>query len=151
MPPSPSEAAARPILDAVRVTHLTPAGSHDVTYVVLTSAQTAQRAQGDKRAERRWRTHLRSGKIVDGRTYVLTESQIRDRSPRGARLRLAANVALPGRIRFFDDISKRMYEAAVAWRRGSEIGITFLREADAHRLTRAELFRLGIKTPRTEV
>ena len=102
-------------------------------------------ASWDKRAERRWRTHLRSGKIVDGRAHIVTESQVRDRSARGARLRLAANVLLPRHIRFFDEIATRMFEATVVWQRGRDIGMTLLREIDPRSLTRAELFRLGIK------
>lgn len=145
MPQSPPRpVTARPTLDAIKVTRLSPPGNKDVTYLVLAPALGAG---GEKRAERRWRTHLRSGKIVDGRTCILTESQTRDRSARGARLRLAANVVLPRRIRFFDDVTKRMFEAMVAWQRGREIGVILLREVDPRGLTRAELFRLGIKMP----
>jgi hypothetical protein len=147
MPPSSPAANARPILDAIKVTRLPPAGSPDVTYVVLAPAG-APASGHDKRAERRWRTHLRSGKIVDARTCLLTESQTADRSTRGAKLRLAKSVTLPKRIRFFDDVTHRLFEATVAWQRGREIGVTLLKEIEPHRLTRAELFRLGIKVTR---
>ena len=52
-------------------------------------------------------------------------------------------MSLPASIRFFDEISMTLYEAAVAWQRGREIGIKFLREIDPSGLSRAELFRLG--------
>ena len=124
------------------MTSLPSPGSAAIAYVVL--SPTAE-APGDKRTEPRWRTHLRSGKIVDGNTRIVTESQVRDRSARGVRLKLAANVVLPKRIRFFDDIGKRLFEAVVAWQRGQDIGVSLRREVDSNELTRAELFKLGIK------
>lgn len=145
---SQGSAAPGPVLDGVKVTHLSQPGqgglAGEVTYVVLTPPPPPK---GEKRAHRRWRTHLRSGKIVDGGTVILAESQIRDRSARGARLRLASPVTLPRKIRFFDDISKHMFEAAVAWQRGRDIGIAFLHEVDLRGLTRAERFRLGMRMP----
>jgi hypothetical protein len=134
---TPHSATARPTLDGVKVTRLSRPTNGGVTYVVLPSPTKAE-----KRAARRWRTHLRSGKIVDGQTVILTESQVHDRSTRGARLRLAAHVALPRRIRFFDDITKHLFEVSVAWQRGRDIGIAFLQEVDLQGLTRAERFRL---------
>ncbi|QXX74684.1 hypothetical protein [Methylovirgula sp. HY1] len=134
--------AAPPSLEAVKVTSLPAPGSANVAYMVLSPPS---KASGDKRAERRWRTHLRSGKIVAGGARIVTESQVRDRSARGVRLKLAANILLPKRIRFFDDVGKRMYEGVVAWQRGRDIGISLRQEVDTRELTRAELFKLGIK------
>ncbi len=131
----------RPLLEATKVARLAAPGA-DVTYVVLAPPPAEP---SDKRGERRWRTHLRSGKIADGQTCILVESQVRDRSAGGARLRLSGQVSLPARIRFFDEISTTLYEAAVAWQRGREIGIKFLQEIDPSDLSRAELFRLGIR------
>ncbi len=144
-PPHP--ASARPTLDGIKVSRLSRLASGEVTYVVLTPPAPAK---GEKRADRRWRTHLRSGKVVDGGTVILAESQIRDRSAGGARLRLATPVTLPPQIRFFDDISKHLFEASVAWQRGCDIGIAFLHEVDLRDLTRAERFRLGMRTPVAE-
>jgi hypothetical protein len=141
---SPPHSASRPTLDGVKVSRLPRPGHGEVTYVVLTPPASAK---GEKRADRRWRTHLRSGKVVDGGSVVLAESQIRDRSARGARLRLATPVTLPPQIRFFDDISKHLFEASVAWQRGRDIGIAFLHEVDLRNLSRAERFRLGMRTP----
>jgi hypothetical protein len=143
----PHSASARPTLDGVKVSRLSRPGHGEVTYVVLTPPAPAK---GEKRADRRWRTHLRSGKVVDGGSVVLAESQIRDRSARGARLRLATPVTLPPQIRFFDDISKHLFEASVAWQRGRDIGIAFLHEVDLRELSRAERFRLGMRTPIAE-
>lgn len=148
---SPPATKALQTLDGVKVARLPPPGSADVAYIVLTPAPKPAPASAkgrDKRTERRWGTHLRSGKIVDGRTYVVNESQTADRSARGARLRLSDPVLLPKRIRFFDDVSKRLFEASVAWQRGREIGIKLLREIEPQTLTRPELYRLGIKTSR---
>jgi hypothetical protein len=147
----PPAAKASQTLDGVRVARLPPPGGADVAYVVVTPApvRAPARPEGrDKRAERRWGTHLRSGKIVDNHTCIVTESLTANRSTRGARLRLATPVILPKRIRFFDDVTKRLFETAVAWQRGREIGVTFLREIEPDGLTRAELFRLGIKVGR---
>ena len=122
MPSSTSQPETpRPLLEATKVTRLTAPGA-DVTYVVLVPPQGDP---ADKRGERRWRTHLRSGKIADGRTCLLVESQVRDRSAGGARLRLSGHLSLPPRIRFFDEISTTLYEATVAWQRGREIGSSF--------------------------
>ena len=146
---SPPAAKALQTLDGIKVARLPPPGGAEVAYVVLTPAPKPPPAPAkgrDKRTERRWGTHLRSGKIVDGRTYIVSESQTADRSPRGARLRLSNPVVLPKRIRFFDDVTKRLFEASVAWQRGREIGIKLLREVEPHNLTRPELHRLGIKT-----
>jgi len=84
-------------------------------------------------------------KRTHGGARIVTESQVRDRSARGVRLKLAANVSLPKRIRFFDDVGKRLYEGVVAWQRGRDIGISLRQEVDTRELTRAELFKLGIK------
>ncbi|HEY1736767.1 MAG TPA: PilZ domain-containing protein [Methylovirgula sp.] len=131
----------RPLLEATKVTRL-PAPGADVTYIVLAAPQSSA---SDKRGERRWKTHLRSGKIADGRSCIVVDGQVRDRSEGGARLRLSGSVNLPLRIRFFDEISTTLYEAAVAWQRGREIGLKFVREIDMKGLSRAELFRLGIR------
>jgi hypothetical protein len=146
--PQPHPAAARPILEATKVNHLPSPGRSEVTYMVL--APVVASPKGDKRTEKRWRSHLRSAKIVDVNTRVLTESQIRDRSKRGARLRIAKNIPLPRRIRFVDEIGKRVFEAAVAWQRGCDIGVSVLTEIDPRCLTRAELMRLGLKIRRPD-
>ena len=140
--PQSHSAAAGPTLEAIKVTSLPSLGSTAVAYMVL--SPTAE-SPSDKRKERRWRTHLRSGRIVDEHARIITESQVRDRSTRGMRLKLIANVQLPERIRFFDDISKRLIEAVIAWRRGRDTGLKLMREVDPGELTRAELFKLGIK------
>lgn len=135
---SPRPHKAHPVLNGIKVAELSAPGA-EVTYVVLTSPK------GEQRIERRWGTHLRSGKIVDGRTRILSETQTRDLSARGARLRLAGSMSLPARIRFFDENSRTLHEAEVAWQRGREIGVRFLSEIDPRGLSRAELFRLGIR------
>jgi len=79
----------------------------------------------EKRSERRRRTRLRAGKILDCRNAFLIECLVHDRSPDGARLRLVAPVALPDSIRLFEDEDRRLAAADVIWRNGQEIGIRF--------------------------
>ena len=139
----PHFAAAHSILDATKVDRLSSPGGSEVTYMVL--APVGAPTSGEQRTEPRWRSHLRSAKIMDQHTRVLAESQIRDRSKRGARLRLAKNITVPRRIRFADEIGMRIFDAVVAWQRGCDIGLSLVREVDPRSLTRAELFRLGIR------
>ncbi len=91
--PDPPHSAA-PLIDAIKVSGAeTKPG--EVTYRVLDPV----RESGDKRAEPRKRTRLRSGKILDGTNKFLIDCQINNRSERGARLILFARVKLPRRIR----------------------------------------------------
>jgi len=59
----------------------------------------------------------------DIRNVFLIECQIYDRSDTGARLRLVGDISLPSRIRLYEDASERLFDAAIAWRKGRVIGI----------------------------
>ena len=99
----------------------------------------------DKRAMRRRRTRLRSGKVIDGANRFLIECAIHDRSDEGARLRLANNIGLPDEIRLFDDEQRSLSPARIIWRKGQEIGIRFLPKEAARPVSEAELMALSRK------
>src|SRR3954447_530860 len=69
------------------------------TYAVLDP----EPCHGEKRAHRRTRTRLRTGKLVDGRDMFLTECRFQGRSRVGARLELLRAVDLPDGLRLFED------------------------------------------------
>ena len=79
----------------------------------------------DKRIYARRRTRLRSGKITDRDGRFLTECQIYDRSPNGARLRVTTGVPVPDRILLFDDQLSWLCAGTIAWRRANEVGVRF--------------------------
>jgi hypothetical protein len=85
----------------------------------------------DKRIYPRRRTRLRSGKITDRDGRFLTECQIYDRSPNGARLRLTTATPVPDRVLVFDDELSSLSAATVAWRRANELGVRFMLIFDA--------------------
>jgi hypothetical protein len=139
--PSPSDPrhSEAPLIDAVKVSGVeTRPGA--VTYRVLDPA----RENGDKRAETRKRTRLRSGKILDGANKFLIDCQIHDRSEHGARLILMARVKLPRRIRLFSDLDGELLEGAIAWQRGQNVGVTFPPQAKPN-LTPAQITALRRK------
>ncbi len=125
--------AKGPIL---RTAKISPGGSRidEVTYYAVQTA-----APGERRLSQRRRTRLRSGRIVDPRSAYLIECQIYDWSGTGARLRLFDTVSVPGRIQLFEDISERMINAMIVWRRRREIGLYFFPPAHKVNLTQAQL------------
>ena len=106
----------------------------EVTYYAVRTA-----ALRERRVSPRRRTSLRSGKVVDPRSAYLIDCQIYDWSGTGARLRLFDNISVPGRIQLFEDISERMINAMIVWRRRREIGIYFIPYARNVNLTKAHL------------
>ena len=99
----------------------------------------------DKRAGRRRRTRLRSGKVADTRNRFIIECAVHDRSEEGARLRLAKNVALPDDIRLFDDEQNALFPARIIWRTGQEVGVHFLPPDTMGDIPEADLAALGRK------
>jgi hypothetical protein len=77
----------------------------------------------DDRTEPRRRVHLRGGEIADRQHKFICDCVIRDRSTRGARLRLPKNVSVPHEIWFYDHEFKVSLKAEVRWRGDLEIGI----------------------------
>lgn len=84
----------------------------------------------DKRAASRRRVRFRSGKLAAPDGKFLSDCQIYDRSPEGARLRLEASAAIPEDALLFDDERNSLSAVAVAWRRANELGIRFMMELD---------------------
>jgi hypothetical protein len=146
------------ILEAVNIPPCGSGSSFNTTaqcdqvtyYVVRTSAHVAKTSPhvtktatlGEKRSSGRRRTRLRTGKIVDPRRPNLIECQIYDWSETGARLRLFTNLSVPSRIQVFEDISERLLNATVVWRRRSEIGVRFAPHVQQRNLTKAQLTSL---------
>jgi len=119
------------------------AAGRGATYT-LTEPQAACLA-GNKRLEARRRTHLQCGMVLDLHNRFLIDCQIYDRSSRGARLRLAAGLNLPRRIRLFDERAKQMLDAEIAWRSGQNIGVSFLARAGPPCLSEAQITALRRK------
>jgi hypothetical protein len=124
-----------PLLEAVKVGCRDLGGRRgDVAYCVIET-----RTNGDKRSTPRRRTRLRSGKILDPRNAFLIECQIYDRSENGARLRLVANIPMPGKIRLYEDAPERLTDAFVVWRKNGEVGICFASCVHSRKITPAQL------------
>lgn len=130
--------AAGPVLEAVKLTRGNFARARGASYTVIEPPAACR----NKRLEARRRTHLRCGMVLDLNNRFLIDCQIYDRSSRGARLRLAANLKLPRRIRLFDDLAKQMLNAEIAWRRGQLVGLRFFQPADPPCLSEAQIAAL---------
>jgi hypothetical protein len=130
------------ILDAIKVPAAAFVPGTAVTYTII-EARAADRHE--RRAEPRRRTRLRSGKVLDAKNKFLIECQVHDRSMRGARLRLVANVSAPANIHLFDDEAKIVRKARIIWRRKQELGVTFVAHANVDDLRPAERSALAGK------
>jgi hypothetical protein len=134
--------SAGPIsLDAIKVPAAAFGPGAALTYTVIEKPAD----KGEKRGETRRRTRLRSGKILDARNKFLVECQVYDRSARGARLRLVANIFMPPRLRLFDDETKLVCDARVIWRRNHELGVSFATRSNADDLRPSERAALAGK------
>ena len=105
------------IVEARRVTGDAAAPS-DFTFTVLLESD-------ERRLDRRQRTRLRSGKIVDRTGRFVTDCLLHDLSSTGGRLRVAPAVALPSAIQVYDDQTGLVRDAVVLWRRSGEAGVRF--------------------------
>ena len=77
----------------------------------------------DKRDDDRMRTRLRGGLVSDGQNKVIADCLIQDRSPGGARLRLAQDRPLPRRFLLSDEASQSRFWARLVWQKGREAGV----------------------------
>lgn len=142
----PAKAAGPLSLDAIKVPAAAFGRGSAITYTVIEKAQKPDDKQpDDKRGETRRRTRLRSGKILDARNKFLIECQVHDRSSRGARLRLVANIFMPPRLRLFDDETQTVRDARVIWRRNHEIGVSFMQRGNGDDLRPSERTALASK------
>lgn len=109
-------------------------GTADFVYSVRVIVES-----GDRRSVRRRRTRLRSGKLLDLRNDFLIECQISDRSDRGARVRLLADIPAPAVIRLYEDDPERLLDARIVWRNQRDVGLCFIRRGGARRISRLQL------------
>ena len=136
------EGRSAALLDAMKVPAAAFRPGTGVTYTVV-EARPPDR--NERRAEPRRRTRLRSGKVLDAKNRFLIECQVHDRSARGARLRLVADVSAPAKIHLFDDEAKMVCEAQIIWRSNQELGVVFLAHVNADGLRPAERTALSGK------
>ena len=123
------------VFEAVRVVDLGGGrAAADFAYSVRSAAQDA-----DRRRARRRRTRLRSGKILDLGNGFMIECQIYDRSEKGVRVRLLADIPAQPVIRLYEDDPERLCDARVAWRKDFELGLCFIRRNGVHRISRTQL------------
>lgn len=99
----------------------------------------------ERRGGRRFRTRLRSGKIVSLEGRFLIECQFHDLADGGARIRPVGPYRLPDRFWLFDDHERNVAYAEVAWRNGSGIGVSFECEPDAVALSHERIAHLARK------
>lgn len=76
---------------------------------------------------------LQGGKIVYGKSALLIDCMIRDRSDKGARLKVANAADVPEIIRLFTIGENVITAARVIWRSEREVGVEFTSEAEAIR------------------
>lgn len=84
----------------------------------------AEQAEATEAGARELRLRaLLPGKLVYGPEMLTLDCSIRDRSPRGVRIRLAAAEPLPRKVWFLDLRQNAAYAAEVIWRRHPEVGL----------------------------
>jgi hypothetical protein len=82
-----------------------------------------------RRAAPRARSLL-TGKIVVGDGRESHDCVVRNLSAKGAHVRLAGAVNLPGTVGLLVVKEGLLFDAAIAWRRGEQIGLTFSGQHD---------------------
>jgi PilZ domain len=104
----------------------------------------AERRTGAVRREDQRARSLLTGKIVIGDGAVSHDCVIRNFSAKGARVRLAGAINLPGAVSLLVVKEGLLFDATIAWRRGDQIGLAFRGQYDlrndtdpAHRGARA--------------
>ena len=96
-----------------------------------------------RRADLRARSLL-TGKIIIGDASASHDCVVRNLSAKGARVRLAGAVNLPGAVSLLVVREGLLFDATIAWRRGEQLGLAFTGQHDlrndddpAHRGARA--------------
>jgi hypothetical protein len=97
-------------------------------------------AQSDRKASRR--RVLLGGKLVFGVAEFSVDCAIRDLSPSGARVKLPVDLATDEQVWLIDIRGAAAYRAEVAWRKGSEVGLTFSERHDLRAPTPATMTHL---------
>ena len=91
----------------------------------MISKRTGKLCTSNRRAVKRQRKRLRSGKIATLYGQFICDCQILDRSQTGARLRLGRHRKLPERVMVFDDEKAVLIPCVVIWQRGDQAGVFF--------------------------
>ena len=120
------------------------AGRGQVAYWVVSpeGPVTAESKHGNRRAQARERTRLRSAKLLDGAYRFVCEGRICDRSRNGLRLALAQDVPLPLQLAVHIDETSEVREAKVVWRCGATVGIRLHSAAPANALKASQRYSL---------
>jgi hypothetical protein len=87
------------------------------------------RGPGERRAAVRSRTFL-AGKVIVGDALYSADCVILDLSNTGARVRVARGSQLGPQLSLLFIRDGRLVNAALAWRRGEEVGLVFTAEHD---------------------
>lgn len=95
---------------------------------------------GGRRADRR-RLFI-DARVVHGDGSSSSSCVIRDLSPDGAKIELAASVSLPKHLFLLESTKWSAYEADLIWRRGDFAGLRFLRLHDLEHATDPKLIKL---------
>jgi hypothetical protein len=82
-------------------------------------------SRAERRGDARRRLRLRSGKLLDSQNKFICECLVRDESPQGLCLKLAKNLGLPVRYRFYNDETGTLSVVATIWRRGEQLGVRY--------------------------
>lgn len=114
----------------------------------MTQSKTKAPRTIESRRHPRRRVRLRIGKVANVDDKVLCECAIRDVSKGGARLVISETVSIPDLIALYDDLDGTILPAAVCWRNGHEIGVSF--ELDKETLKRFRSPRLNKVARRQE-
>jgi hypothetical protein len=69
----------------------------------------------------------------------LIECHIYDRSDKGARVRLLADIPARPVIRLYEDDPERLLDARIVWRNERELGLCFVPRRGARRISRTAL------------
>jgi hypothetical protein len=132
------DARGGPLFDAARVARLGDgAPSAGFAYSIRLVAKIA-----DRRRERRRRTRLRSGKLLDLQNAFLGECHIYDQSDKGARVGLLADIPAHSVIQLYEDDPEQLRVARIVWRTNSHLGLCFDSRAHARRISRIQIICL---------
>jgi hypothetical protein len=85
----------------------------------------------DQRASKRWRSHLRTAKLLDRSKRFLVECRILDLSATGAKLKPETDRPLPLDLHFHDEDMDFSSPATIVWIANGEIGVRFAPRPDA--------------------
>lgn len=80
----------------------------------------------DRRLARRRTTRLRDGRLFDIDGRFLADCSVRDRTPLGAAIGVAAATCLPAKVGFYDEERRTLHRARIVWTKDAACGLVFL-------------------------